>query len=47
MSIFRDFLLLFLKKGVISERRDSKAKQLTLVSCVFVNFIDRYGNPLR
>ena len=45
--MFRDFLLLFLKKSFISKIRDSKAKQLTLILRVSVNFISRYGNPLK
>ena len=36
LSIFRDFLLLFLKKSVNSVKRDSKPEQLTLISCGFV-----------
>ena len=36
LSIFRDFLLLFLKKSVNSVKRDSKPEQLTLISYGFV-----------
>ena len=50
LSIFRDFLLPlfeFLKKSVISVKKDSKVEQLILISCVLVNFNGTYGNPLK